>query len=94
MLFEGIINEEWCDCKVLKVIPPTQEEIDKDANEELQEEEKNKTEGGSPTKKKVKKSFSPPDHLFKYELQETDPDNPEDNPVSSLFYYKHTLSSF
>ena len=85
-MLEGIINDEWCDCKVLKVIPPTQEEIDKDAEEELLEEEKNIKEAGSgsPSKKKpVKKSFSPPDHLFKYELQEMDPDNPEDNPVST-----------
>ena len=28
-IVEGIINEQWCDCKLLKVIPPTQEEIDK-----------------------------------------------------------------
>ena len=28
-IVEGIISEQWCDCKLLKVIPPTQEEIDK-----------------------------------------------------------------
>merc|ERR1712024_381804 len=55
-IVEGIINEQWCDCRVLKVIPPTQEEIDKDAEEEREEEQKNKKDG-SPSKKKVKKSF-------------------------------------
>ena len=77
---EGIINDQWCDCKVLKVIPPTQEEIDKDAEEDREEEEKAAKEG-SPSKKKPKKTFFPPDHLFKYELQEVEPDNPDDNPV-------------
>merc|ERR1712020_198002 len=91
-IVEGIINEQWCDCRVLKVIPPSQEEIDKDAEEEREEEQKNKKDG-SPSKKKVKKSFFPPDHLFKYELQEMDPDNPEDNPVRSLFYSKQTLNT-
>ncbi len=80
-IVEGIINEQWCDCKVLKVIPPSQDEIDKDAAEEREEEEK-----ASSPKKKPKKTFFPPDHLFKYELQEMDPDNPEDNPV------RYTLS--
>lgn len=75
-IVEAIINEQWCDCKILKVLPPSQEEIDKDLEEERVEESK------SPSKKKPKKTFYPPDHLFKYELIETDPDNPEDNPVS------------
>jgi len=81
-IVEGIINEQWCDCKVLKVLPPSQEEIDKDAEEEREEEEKNKKDSGkdTPSKKKAKKSFFPPDHLFKYELQEIEPDNPDDNP--------------
>ena len=83
---EGIMNEMWCDCKVMKIIPPTQEEIEKDAAEEQQEEEskKAKDNDSSPTKgKKAKKSFSPPEHLFKYELLEVEPDNPDDNPVST-----------
>ena len=82
-MVEGIINDQWCDCKVLKVIPPTQEEIDKDAEEDREEEEKAAKEG-SPSKKKPKKTFFPPDHLFKYELQEVEPDNPDDNPVRIL----------
>ena len=76
---EAIINEMWCDCKIVKVIPPTQEEIDKDAEEQREEEAKNE----SPSKKKAKKTFFPPEHLFKYELQEVEPDDPEDNPVSA-----------
>ena len=95
-IVEGIINEQWCDCKLLKVIPPTQEEIDKDAAEEAEEEAKNKKPDGSPTKKapKVKKTFFPPDHLFKYELQEIEPDNPEDNPVSKFYSSKNSYFSF
>ena len=84
-IVEGIIDEQWCDCKVVKVIPPTQEEIDKDAEEEAKEEENKKED--SPTKKgKNKKTFSPPEHLFKYELLEVEPDDPENNPVSNCFY--------
>ena len=82
------MNEMWCDCKVMKVIPPTQEEIDKDAAEEQEEESKKaKDDKESPTKnKKAKKSFSPPEHLFKYELLEVEPDNPDNNPVSISKY--------
>jgi len=37
----------------------------------------------SPSKsKKSKKSFSPADHLFKYQLEEIDPDEGEVNVVS------------
>ena len=61
---------------VCQVIPPTQEEIEKDAKEEKEGEEK------SPSKaKKSKKSFSPAEHLFKYELEETDPDEGEVSQV-------------
>jgi bromodomain adjacent to zinc finger domain protein 1A len=87
-IVEGIIGDLWCDCKVLKVIPPTQEEIDKDAEEE-REEEKAASKEDSPTKKKTKKSFFPPEYLFKYELQETDPDDPEANPVSDYHHLSH-----
>ena len=58
----------------------------KDAAEEAEEEAKNKKPDSSPKKApKVKKTFFPPDHLFKYELQEIEPDNPEDNPVSKIY---------
>ena len=39
----------------------------------------------SPKKpKEQKKPFGPPDYLFKYEVQETDPDDPENNPVITV----------
>lgn len=28
---EAIVNNQWCDCKVLSVLPPTDEEIAQDA---------------------------------------------------------------
>ena len=71
------------------MIPPTQAEIDKDAELEREEqlkEEKEKADspskaGGekSPSKsKKNKKTFFPPDHLFKYELEELEDEEDED----------------
>ena len=74
---EAIVNDQWCDCKIIRVIPPTAEEIEKDQAEEKEKEDKD-----SPSKsKKAKKSFSPPEHLFKYELEEVDPDEGEVNQV-------------
>ena len=70
---EAIVNEQWCDCKVINVKPPTQQEIDKDAEEEREEQLKADSESPSKTKKS-KKSFFPPEHLFKYELEEIEPD--------------------
>ena len=29
-----MINDQWCDAKITKIIPPTQEEIDKDKEEQ------------------------------------------------------------
>ena len=79
---EAIVNEQWCDCKVINVIPPTQQEIDKDAEDEREEQLKEDTE--SPSKsKKSKKSFFPPEHLFKYELEEIEPDEQDLAAVSS-----------
>ena len=70
---EAIVNEQWCDCKVIHAIPPTQQEIDKDAEDEREEQLKEGSD--SPSKpKKNKKSFFPPEHLFKYELEEIEPD--------------------
>ena len=72
-IVEAIVNDQWCDCKVINVIPPSQQEIDKDAEEEREEQLKEESE--SPSKsKKSKKSFFPPEHLFKYELEEIEPD--------------------
>lgn len=55
--------------------------MEKDAKEEAEEYEKERKEalekGESPPKKpKDKKNFLPPDHLFKYELEEVEPDDP------------------
>ena len=62
--------------------------------EEAEEEAKNKKPDSSPKKApKVKKTFFPPDHLFKYELQEIEPDNPEDNPVSKFYSSKKSYFS-
>ena len=89
---EAVIGEMWCDSKILRVIPPTQEEIEKNDQEEREaeeEEERKKKEeaaaaGGdekkSPKKPKEKKApFLPHDYLFKYEVQEIDPDDPTSN---------------
>jgi len=84
---EAIVGEQWCDCKVVGVIPPTQEEIDKDAELEREEQLKDEEGGGSgkaassgsPSKaKKAKKSFFPPEHLFKYELEEIEEDSEDE----------------
>ncbi len=85
-IVDAVIKDQWCDCKILRVIPPSPEEIAKDAQEEAEELEKERKEaeakGDSPPKKpKDKKSFSPPDHLFKYEVVEIEPDDPEVNEV-------------
>ena len=99
-LVEAVIGDMWCECKVLKVIPPTQEEIDKDKEEEREAEEKEKKEreenekeskekatteeSKSPKKGKEKKAFLPHDYLFKYEVLETMPDDPDNNPVVTV----------
>ena len=62
-------------CVYFQVVPPTLEEIEKDAQDEKESEEK---------AKKPKKSFSPPEHLFKYELEEVDPDEGEASQVDRL----------
>ena len=80
-IVEAIVNEQWCDCKVINVIPPTQQEIDKDAEDEREEQLKEESESPSKTKKN-KKSFFPPEHLFKYELEEIEPDSEELAAVS------------
>jgi len=91
-IVEGIVNEQWCDCKVINVIPPSQQEIDKDAEDEREEQLKEEAEKGSPSKqqKKIsKKSFFPPEHLFKYELEEIEPD--ED--IAAVSIQSHLLNT-
>jgi bromodomain adjacent to zinc finger domain protein 1A len=84
---EGVINDQWCDCKIIRVVAPTEEEIAKDSEAEKQDLAKEAAEatanGGSPkTKSKEKKRFFPYDHLFKYEIVEIEPDDPSSNEVS------------
>ena len=33
-IIEAVINDQWCDAKITKVIPPTQEEIEQDKQDE------------------------------------------------------------
>lgn len=70
-IVEAIIKDQWCDAKIVKVIPPTEEEI-AEAVKEAEAEEANE---GSPKKDKEKKKFFPPDNLFKYEVEEADPED-------------------
>jgi len=73
---EAIIKDQWCDAKVIKVIAPTEEEI-AEAIKEAEEEENKEAGEGSPKKDKEKKKFFPPDNLFKYEVEEADPEDEE-----------------
>jgi len=74
---EAVIGNQWCESKITKVIPPTEQEILADA-EEITEVEQD----GSPKKKDMgevdkEKIANPPDHLYKYEVEETEPDDEE-----------------
>jgi len=77
-IVEAVINDQWCDAKVARVIPPTQQEIDKD-NEDDDDEICEVDENGSPTSPKKDnnkpKGASVPDHLFKYEVEEVEPED-------------------
>ena len=93
-MIEAIVKDQWHDCKIVKVIPPTEEEIKadlaEDEEERKKEEEKKKdsadggSSSGSPKKKKEKekKAFSPADHLFKYQVVKIEPEEHEANEVS------------
>ena len=79
---DAVIGNQWCESTVLRVIPPTEEEIKADM-EEITEVE----EDGSPKKEEDGKDSAssgpsleerlknPPDHLYKYEVEETCPDD-------------------
>ncbi|XP_059088369.1 bromodomain adjacent to zinc finger domain protein 1A-like [Tigriopus californicus] len=77
---EAVIQEQWCDCKVVGIIPPTEAEIENDRIEEEEERQKDLAAGKTPAPK-PRKSFSPPEYLFKYELEEIEPDDPEVNQM-------------
>jgi len=70
-IVEAIIKDQWCDAKIVKVIPPTEEEI----AEAVKEAESEEQSEGSPKKDKEKKKFFPHDNLFKYEVEEADPED-------------------
>ena len=80
-IVDAVIGNQWCESTVLRVIAPTEEEIKADM-EEITEVEQD----GSPKKEEGKESSSsgptleerlrsPPDHLYKYEVEETCPDD-------------------
>ena len=62
----------------------------------LQLEEQLKENSDSPSKsKKGKKSFFPPEHLFKYELEEIEPDEQDLAAVSNTFWNDaHSIHDF
>ena len=86
-----MIGNQWCESKITRVIPPTEAEIKADAEEITevdQDGSPKKTEDneitevnkdGSPKKKaegaEKPKIENPPDHLYKYEVEETEPDD-------------------
>ena len=78
---DAVIGNQWCESTVLRVIAPTEEEIKADMDEITEVEQ-----DGSPKKEEGKDSSSssptleerlrsPPDHLYKYEVEETCPDD-------------------
>ena len=81
-IVDAVIGNQWCESTVLRVIPPTEEEIKADMDEITEVEE-----DGSPKKEEDGKESSPsgpsleerlkcpPDHLYKYEVEETCPDD-------------------
>jgi len=88
---EAVIGNQWCESKITRVIPPTEAEIKADAEEITEvdqdgspkkSEDDDITEinkDGSPKKKaegaEKPKIENPPDHLYKYEVEETEPDD-------------------
>ena len=83
-IIDAVIGNQWCESTVLKVIAPTEEEIKADMEQEQEVTEVE--EDGSPKKDEGNKEAqsgpsleerlkNPPDHLFKYEVEETCPDD-------------------
>lgn len=82
-IVDAVIGNQWCESTVLRVIAPTEDEIKKDM-EETQEEVMEVEQDGSPKKEENKEPSgpsleerlkNPPDHLYKYEVEETCPDD-------------------
>ena len=83
-IVDAVIGNQWCESTVLKVIAPTDEEIKADMEQEQEVTEVE--EDGSPKKDEGNKDApsgpsleerlkNPPDHLYKYEVEETCPDD-------------------
>jgi len=85
---EAVVKDQWCDCKVLRVIPPTDEEVTSDAKDEAEELQKERAEAEAKGEEwkppKNKKTFSPPDHLFRYEVEELDPEGESPADIKEL----------
>ena len=80
-IVDAVIGNQWCESTVLKVISPTEEEIKADMEEvtEVEEDGSPKKEEGSPEASSgpslEERLKNPPDHLYKYEVEETCPDD-------------------
>ena len=74
-IVDAVIGNQWCESKILRVVAPTEAEIAADAAEQ-EDEVQEVNQDGSPKKvsPEIKKE-APADHLFKYEVQETEPDD-------------------
>eukprot|EP00092_Neocalanus_flemingeri_P010571 GFUD01011387.1.p1 GENE.GFUD01011387.1~~GFUD01011387.1.p1 ORF type:complete len:1574 (+),score=621.92 GFUD01011387.1:101-4822(+) len=74
---EAVIGNQWCESKITRVIPPSDQEIQADAEEITEVEQdgspKKNKDGADATEKP--KIANPPDHLYKYEVEETEPDD-------------------
>ena len=70
---DAVIGNQWCESRILRVIAPTAEEVAAEGAA-TQEEVVEVRPDGSPVKEKVKVA-AVPDHLFKYEVEETEPDD-------------------
>ena len=81
-IVDAVIGNQWCESTVLRVIAPTEEEIKKDMEDTMEEvieverdgspKKENKEATGPSLEERLK---NPPDHLYKYEVEETCPDD-------------------
>ncbi|XP_040569329.1 bromodomain adjacent to zinc finger domain protein 1A isoform X2 [Lepeophtheirus salmonis] len=69
---EAVIGDLWCESLVKGVVAPSPEQV-----EEFLKSYTDNDKG-------KKKGFEPHDSLFKYNVLETDPDDPENNPIVTV----------
>ncbi|CAB4064626.1 BAZ1A [Lepeophtheirus salmonis] len=69
---EAVIGDLWCESIVKGVVAPSPEQV-----EEFLKSYTDNDKG-------KKKGFEPHDSLFKYNVLETDPDDPENNPIVTV----------